>query len=359
MMHRREVLRIDIVRSYLAWGIWKGVEGKKVRPMISSHSELDPSHNIVAIIPAYNEERFIASVVFLTRQYASHVIVVDDGSADHTAELAREAGAHVIIIPHGGKAAALSAGFLHAQSLKASVVVTLDGDAQHDPSDIPYIIAPVLDGTADVVVGSRFLDRQSQIPKWRQVGQHALTVVTNVVSGVPLTDSQSGFRAFSNHAIASLRLKSHNLSVESEMQFQMHAHALKVAEVGISVQYLDKMKRNPVQHGIQILDTIMGIVAHRHPLRIFGVTGVLLASIGLVTEWTVLRAIDVQHVLLMGHAISGAFLMLSGLLLAITGIILHSLESMVSRLQQEMSPVHSLAGVSAIDSSTTPEGTVL
>lgn len=313
--------------------------------MINANTESNPSSNIVAVIPAYNEERFIASVVLLTRQYASSVVVVDDGSTDHTAYLAEEAGAHVITIPHGGKAAALSAGFAYAQTLAPSAVVTLDGDAQHDPSDIPLIAAPVLDGTADVVVGSRFLNRQSHIPGWRQVGQHALTYATNVVSGVNVTDSQSGFRAFSNHALANLRLRSDNLSVESEMQFEIRTHALRVSEVGISVQYLDKMKRNPVRHGLQVLDTILGIISRRHPLLVFALPGVLLACIGLTTEWIVLRTIDARHVLLMGHAIYGAFLMLAGLVLTITGVILHSLESIVSRIRQEFgtSPIQGAA----------------
>lgn len=322
--------------------------------MLNVNSENHALSNTVAVIPAYNEERFIASVVFLTKQYAATVIVVNDGSTDHTAYLAEEAGAHVITIEHGGKAAALSAGFNYAMNLNPLVVVTLDGDAQHDPADIPLVAAPILDGSADVVVGSRFLNRQSQIPAWRQVGQHALTYVTNTVSGVSLTDSQSGFRAFSPHALRNLRLRSEHLSVESEMQFEIRTHALKVCEVGISVQYLDKMKRNPIRHGLQVLDTILGIISRKHPLLVFALPGVLLACIGLTTEWVVLRTIDVRHILLMGHAIYGGFLLLAGLVLVITGVILHSLESIVARIRQEVAtnPRHA----SASDSSSSLQG---
>ncbi|MHB1956595.1 MAG: glycosyltransferase family 2 protein [Sulfobacillus sp.] len=301
--------------------------------------ERTPDSNIIAIIPAFNEERFIASVVFLTKPYVTTVIVVDDGSTDHTAFLAREAGAHVIVIEHGGKAAALSAGFRYAQTLHPAAVVILDGDAQHNPADIPLLVEPVLEDSADVVVGSRFLDRHSNIPRWRQFGQRALTLITNSASGVQLTDSQSGFRAFSSRALSTLKLQSQNLSVESEMQFQIQSNALTIAEVGIGVQYLDKMKRNPVKHGLQILDTVIAIVARRHPLLVFTVPGVALVVVGLATEWMVVRAMDMRHVLLTGHAIYGVLLMLAGLLLAITGIILHSLESIVVRIRHEVQEV--------------------
>ncbi len=138
---------------------------------------------IVAVIPSFNEERFIASVVIKARHYATYVIVVDDGSDDRTAELAGLAGARVVSLPQNmGKAEALNAGFRAARELNPDAVVCLDGDAQHEPAEIPDPVGPVLRGEADVVIGSRFLGKRSDIPVWRQVGQHTLTAFTNLMA---------------------------------------------------------------------------------------------------------------------------------------------------------------------------------
>ncbi len=303
--------------------------------MLSQNPDL-AVRKIVAVIPAYNEERFIASVVFLAKKHAHTVIVVDDGSSDRTPDLAAQAGALVVSIPHAGKAAAMTAGFRQALTVIPDVVVTLDGDAQHDPAEIPAVAAPVIQGVADVVIGSRFMEKHSVIPAWRQVGQHALTAATNLASGVRLTDSQSGYRAFSPLALETLRLTSPGLSVESEMQLQLSRSALRVLEVGVGVQYLDPPKRNPVTHGVQILDTLITIVARRHPLLVFGFPGVAFAAIGLLAGLEVLRVMSTDHVLMIGTALFGAVMGIGGLFLGLTGVILNTVESVVVRVKKDI-----------------------
>jgi glycosyltransferase involved in cell wall biosynthesis len=183
---------------------------------------------VVVVIPAYNEERFIASVVFGVREFADEVVVVDDGSSDRTALLAERAGASVVRLgENGGKGAALNAGFTYANSLAPSAVVCIDGDAQHEASEIPGLIQPILSGEADVVIGSRFLSTRSRIPGWRLFGQHSLTTVTNTLSGTRVTDSQSGFRAFSPLATQALRFTSSGLSVESSSSLGPLAFGLR------------------------------------------------------------------------------------------------------------------------------------
>ncbi len=320
--------------------------------MLKSLPESDSvPQKIVAVIPAYNEERFIASVVFLARQQAHHVLVINDGSTDRTSLLAQEAGAEVISIPHGGKAAALTAGFRQAMNLDPSVIVTLDADAQHDPAEIPAVAGPIIEDQADVVVGSRFMNTHSIIPSWRKIGQHALTWMTNAASGVRITDSQSGYRAFSPRALSCLKLSSMGLGVESEMQMQWKHAQLRVIEVGISVQYKDKMKRNPFTHGIRVVDTILKAVAQHHPLLIFGLPGILSSGFGLTAGWVVINAMMERHVLLTGTAIAGTVFGIGGLLLMITAIILHSLESVVSRIKMD---IDTLASSSSPEKSVTP-----
>ncbi len=292
---------------------------------------------IVAVIPAYNEERFIASVVFKARRYATHVIAVSDGSSDSTAELAEEAGAEVVRQPTNmGKAEALNAGFEYAMRYDPSVVVCLDADAQHDAKEIPTVIAPILSGEADIVIGSRFLETKSRIPGWRQAGQHSLTAVTNTLSGTRVTDSQSGFRAFSPTAARALRFSSEGLSVESEMQFLFEPAGLRVAEAPISVQYMDGNKRNPVVHGLQVLDAMVTLVARRRPLLFLAVPGIFLALVGLLLGVQVTYTMQETGSLMTGTAILTALLIMGGMILGMSGVMLHSLRHFSKRISEEL-----------------------
>jgi glycosyltransferase involved in cell wall biosynthesis len=292
---------------------------------------------IVAVIPAFNEERFIGSVVLVARQYADQVIVVDDGSSDRTAELATAAGARVVRQGvQGGKGRALNAGFRLARRLSPTAVVVLDGDAQHDPAEIPSLVAPILAGQADVVIGSRFLEVRSAIPWWRQVGQHALTAATNAASGVRLTDSQTGYRAFSPAALDHLFFHSGGLSVESEMQFQLGQGTLRITEVPVHVQYLDGSKRNPVMHGLKVIDTIVGLVARKRPLLLIGAPGLMLATVGLYIGLLTLETSTHAHVVPIGSAVLATLLLLGGLVSAATATILHAVEHLSSRLTTEL-----------------------
>jgi glycosyltransferase involved in cell wall biosynthesis len=292
---------------------------------------------VVAVIPALNEERFIGSVVLVARRYADAVVVVDDGSTDRTAELAEAAGAVVVRqAVQAGKGRALNAGFEYARRLRPRVCVVLDADAQHDPAEIPQLIEPILAGEADVVVGSRFLEVSNPIPWWRRIGQHALTAATNAASGVKLTDSQTGYRAFSAGALDLLRFRSPGLSVESEMQFLFGQEGLRVREVPIHVQYLDGPKRNPVTHGFSVLDTIMGLVARKRPLLFIGTPGLMLAAAGLYTGLSTLSISTRAHTLPVGLAILSTLLLVLGLVAAATAMILNTIEGFSSRITHEM-----------------------
>lgn len=292
---------------------------------------------VVAVIPAYNEERFIASVVFSALENADVVLVVDDGSTDRTRHFAERAGATVIALNrNSGKAAALNRGFNTALDLNPDVIVCLDGDAQHDPSEIPTVVTPVLEGTADVVIGSRFSETRSDIPTWRKFGQHSLTAVTNALSGVSVSDSQSGFRAFSPGAARALRFRSGGLGVESEMQFLFDAIGVRVAEVPISVQYRDGNKRNPFAHGLEVLDTILSLVARRRPLMFFSLPGFLVAAGGLALGADVVGVMQRTDQLMVGSAVLTMMLVLLGVLFGVTGIMLHSIGHFMNRLSEEL-----------------------
>lgn len=223
-------------------------------------SQINPQPKIIAAIPAYNEAKHIQEIVTKTLRYVDQVIVVDDGSVDGTGERAERAGAVVIKHPTNmGKGAGIKTAFKTARELNPVAMVLLDGDGQHDPEEIPLLLKPVLNKRADMVVGSRFL-ANNRIPKYRMLGQTVLNITTNLGSGIKLTDTQSGFRAFSRRAIERMDLKQTGFAVESEMQFIAGRYGLKVTEVPIKTNYDEKVKRSPVVHGFGVLFRVLGMI---------------------------------------------------------------------------------------------------
>ena len=192
-----------------------------------------------AILPAFNEEISIGSIVLRTREHAGRVIVVDDGSTDHTVEIARSAGAEVISHPRNlGKGAALKTGFELARQNGAKIIVTMDSDGQHDPSEIPKLAAPIISGEADMVIGNRYMNGNGKnTPFYRRLGQKILDTASNLNTGLNVTDTQSGFRAFARHTLSSFRFNSNGLAIESEMLMDAANAGLKIKEVEIGVRY--------------------------------------------------------------------------------------------------------------------------
>jgi glycosyltransferase involved in cell wall biosynthesis len=296
----------------------------------------DPQpYEVVAVIPAYNEERFIGSVVLGAAQYVHTVLIVDDGSTDDTAAIAAAANAKVISMEtNSGKGAALRRGIERAlQHENVEAIVLMDGDGQHSPKELPEVIRPILEGSADMVVGSRFLEIQSEIPWWRQIGQHGLTWVTNAASGVALTDSQSGFRAISPKAAVLLTQNQGNgFSVESEMQFIIKENGLRVQEVPISCNYAEPPKRNPIIHGMQVLDGILRLVSKSRPALFFGVPAIVLLVAGLLMSKGLLEIYNATHQFSPNHAVITLMLVLLGTVFLLSGLLLHSIRSLLVRM---------------------------
>lgn len=288
-----------------------------------------PRHRVVVAIPAYNEDRFIGSLVLKLRAREHTVLVVDDGSTDATASIAEAAGATVVRhSTNQGKTAAVQTIFQQARSMGADALVLLDGDSQHDPADVDRLAGPVLLGQADMVVGSRFAGVRSAIPRWRVVGQHALTLATNVGSGLHLTDTESGYRAFSGRALREMRFNASGFALEPLSQFQAKQRGWQVVEVPIQVHYEIPMKRNPVWHGMGQLDAIFRLVAEHRPLLFFGVPGLLFVLCGLALGLYVTQIYDATRQLAVGYALITVLLSILGVLTTFTGIVLHAMRLM-------------------------------
>jgi glycosyltransferase involved in cell wall biosynthesis len=285
---------------------------------------------IIAAIPCFNEERFIGSVVLKVKKYVDKVVVVDDGSTDASVEVASDAGA--IVHSHDGNkgyGAAVRTALSRGRELGADVLVIIDGDGQHDGSDIPRLVKPVLDGEADVVIGSRFLGEASSVPLYRRLGQRILNVATNVGSGRKLSDSQSGFRAYSSKALNTLNLTENGMSVSSEMQFAIASKGLRVAEVAIQVSYADKAKRNPLGHGVSVLSRVLVLLSLREPMVLFGIPGLLLLGGGLALGLRVLDIWGKSQALAMGTLLGAILLCLTGVLALFAALMLQSMKELL------------------------------
>ena len=286
---------------------------------------------IVAAIPCLNEERTIGSVVVKTKKYVDEVIVViDDGTVDATAEVA--AGAGATVHHHGqnrGYGAAIHSALEQGRQLKAEVLVILDGDGQHDPKDIPHLVEPLLEGKADVVVGSRFLGQAIRPPLYRRMGQRVLTAVTNLGSGQRISDSQSGFRAYSAKALSALDLAESGMSVSSEIQFAIRRGGLRVAEVPIDVSYMDRAKRSPAAQGVAVLSRLMVLVSLKNPLLLFGVPGLALLGGGLALGARVLAVYSETQQLAIGYALGTVLLSLAGLLSLFAALMLQAMKELM------------------------------
>jgi len=269
-------------------------------------------------------------VVLTARDYVDQVIVIDDGCTDRTALIAERAGA--MVVRHDGnrgKGAAINTAFQHARETACGALVLLDGDGQHDPAYIPSLVQPVLDGEADMVVGSRFLEGGDGIPGYRIWGHRVLTMLTNLGSRVRLTDSQSGLRAFSPKAIEMLTFAEAGLSVESEMQFLGKAGGLRTMEIPVSMRYHGSAKRSPLAHGIQVLNGVVRLISSRFPLFFFGVPGLVMLGIGLREGWYVVEGYDTYGDFYIGPALIAVLLCIVGTLSLFTGVILYAVKSLV------------------------------
>ena len=210
--------------------------------------------NLVAIIPAFNEEEALPDVIAKTLKYVDKVIIVNDGSIDKTAEVAIGAGAEVINHSTNlGKGEALKSGFKAVGN--DSIIITIDGDGQHNPDEIPDLIKPIIENGADLVNGSRYMNGpEENTPAYRRVGQRVLDIATNISAGITVTDSQSGFRAFSPKSKSCFRFKDTGFGIESEMLVDAAEAGLKIVEVPITVRYdVDGSTKDPITHGVGVL----------------------------------------------------------------------------------------------------------
>ncbi|MCL2116034.1 MAG: glycosyltransferase family 2 protein [Methanobrevibacter sp.] len=299
---------------------------------------------VIAIIPAYNEELALGSVILRTLQYVDKIIVIDDGSSDKTKEVAKLAGAEIIYHSTNlGKGQGLKSGFDAIQAMNCNdrndnneefnIIVTIDGDGQNNPDEIPNLIAPIESGLADFVNGSRYIEgsEEDDTPSYRRIGQKVLDKATNISSGLEVTDSQSGFRAFSKKTIPYFKMKDSGFGIESEMLSDAAEAGLKVVEVPITVRYdIDGSTENPVTHGVGVLLKIIKDMELKRPLIYFTLPGVIIFLIGITSgTWFLNEYINGTSINFVPAAIAIIFVVV-GLFLMLNGILLDSVRKLIN-----------------------------
>lgn len=195
---------------------------------------------IAVVIPIYNEAEIIGNVLAETKKYGDFIlIVVDDGSKDEGFVQASLQGA--LTLRHKlnrGKGAAIKTGIMAANLLEADVIVTMDGDGQNNPADIQTLVEPILSGKSDVVLGSRLLDRE-EMSMSKVIANAIGNLLTWLFYGILVSDSQSGFRAYSKYAAHIIDTKTDKYEYDSKVISEIKKNRLRFVEVSIHTRYTE------------------------------------------------------------------------------------------------------------------------
>ena len=298
---------------------------------------------VVVGIPAFNEEKTIASVVLSAQKHADIVVVCDDGSHDLTGEIAHRLGA--VVIRHEqnlGYGAALQSLFKKAKELNADVLVTLDSDGQHDPSQLPSLVKPIEEGAAEVVLGSRFIDKSgaADMPAYRQLGVKVITKLSNGSGKNAVSDSQSGFRAYSKVALNQLSDISENgMSASLELIRAIHKSGLKVCEVPISCKYGDSVgvetsTENPFSHGIGLIMSLIRLVVEERPITYLGLPGIISTVLGAMFGVWMLNLYAIDGLIVTNIALASIGFLLMGCFMVSTAITLYAITRMNAKISK-------------------------
>jgi len=282
-------------------------------------------------LPAYNEEKNIAKIIVGLKKVADQIIVCDDGSTDSTSIIAESLGAIVIKHPKNlGYGSAIRSIFLKAREINSEGLVTIDADGQHKIEDIERVMKPVVDGQADISIGSRFLEEGDNSPKYRKLGIKIITKVTNSSLSEKITDAQSGFRAYNNKVLQSLTPSDSGMGISTEILIKSSNLGFKIAEVPTEIQYEgETSSQNPVSHGTEVLMSTLKYISIERPLRFYGIPSFIFFVIGLtftflsIEYYAEVGRLNTNITLLAGGTL------LIGTILAVTAVLLYSLVSVV------------------------------
>ena len=292
------------------------------------------SSNILKItigIPAYNEEKNIASVITKLKKITNSIIVCDDGSSDMTSKISKNLGA--VVISHKknmGYGVAINSIFQKSKEMNSDLLVTFDADGQHRIEDIEKVIEPIKNNDADLVIGSRFLDKKSNVPNYRKIGIKVITQVTNASIKKKLTDSQSGFRAYNQRVLSQISPSDVGMGISTEILIKSSSKGLRITEVPITVLYEgDTSTHNPVSHGTSVLISTIKYTSIEHPLKFYGIPSIIFLIMGSTFTYLAIQFYSEVGRLNTNITLLAGATILIGIVLLISAILLFSLVSVV------------------------------
>jgi glycosyltransferase involved in cell wall biosynthesis len=282
-------------------------------------------------IPAFNEEKNIGVIVAKLKQKYEKILVCDDGSSDMTSTIASSMGADVIKHEKNlGYGSAIKTIFQEAKKFEGDILVTFDADGQHQISEIDSMLKPILENNADIVIGSRFLGKTQNLPRYRKVGIKAITGLTNTVTNSKITDSQSGFRAYGKKALNEIIPTESGMGISTEILIKASKKQLKISEIPITITYDDNThSQEPISHGTSVIMSTIKHVAIERPLLYYGVTGMCFLILGLIFGGWAMQIYSEERVVMTNIAIISIGGVILGTILLITSTILYSIVNVV------------------------------
>ena len=283
---------------------------------------------ILVCIPAFNEGKVIDNVIKDCLKFSDKVVVCDDGSIDNTYEVADAAGAEVIRHEKNiGKGEALRSLFKFACHSNYDTIVTIDGDGQFLPEEIPKLVKNIEENKSDIVVGYRF-NNTRDMPEYRKFGNKMLDRMTNMVEELSVRDTQSGFRAYSRKVIDDIDFKMKGFGADAEILIDAAKKGYRLSEEKITVIYDTGTKtstKNPISHTGEVISSLVEITAVRSPLKFMGIPGIILMIAGLYFTINVAVTFSEIGYFSVPFTLIGATCLALGLILFLMSILLFSI----------------------------------
>ena len=283
--------------------------------------------SILTCIPAFNEGKVIDEVIKKCLKFSDQVVVCDDGSTDDTYEIADAAGAHVIRHDVNiGKGEALRTLFKFAIHSKNDIIVTIDGDGQFLPEEIPKLVSDIEEKKSDIVIGYRF-DDATDMPNYRRFGNKMLDKMANMVTELSVSDTQSGYRAYSKDVIEKLNFNIKGFGADVEILIDAANKGFRISEQKVTVIYntgSDTSTKNPISHAGEVVTTILERIAIKSPLKYLGIPGIVTIVLGIYFALDVFITYNNTGYFSLPFTLIGATFLVLGLILFLMAIMLFS-----------------------------------
>jgi glycosyltransferase involved in cell wall biosynthesis len=296
------------------------------------------SLDVLVCIPAYNAQSTISEAVKRCQKFADLVLVINDGSSDNTEEVAGKAGADIITHrKNRGYGGAIKTALEEGLKRNARVTITFDADLQHDAKDIPKIIKPILSNESDIVIGSRFLEKNIDVKTYRKFGIRFITSLVRLFSGNNIRDAESGFRGYSIDSLKQLipMLETEGMGMSAEILLKASVSKLKIVEVPRKEMYPENVQtssQNPIKHGLSVILTILKLVIETKPLVAFGIPSVFFFISSIIGSVYVVNFYNEIGRLPLGMTVFTVLLISIGFFLLLAAMILYVLTRISYRI---------------------------